>query len=130
MNELASIRAALKRMNIPIVGTNEDIQLYGQAAKAEVVIAREEGRATVGLARQEDGTYAIIGDFYHARDGETQQLIKYYRKDEVFMTELQTAYCIEQAKAKVEEIGFVIEENIEGVVGEDGTITMVAIGYN
>lgn len=106
------------------------MSLYGQSAEAEFVLSREDDHASVGLSRQEDGTFAMVGDFYHARVGPSaQKLREFYCKDELFKEKLQTAYCIEQAKAKVEEAGFFIEDNLEGVVGKDGMITMVACGY-
>lgn len=114
---------ALQRMGFnPEVGSFK-ISQYGQSDTANIKVG-----ANVGLAKQADGTYSMIGDFYHS----TGKLKEYYGKSEKFQQDLSVAYGIEDAKQKLEDLGmgFEIEENAEGVIGKDGMIRMVAVSYS
>lgn len=96
---------------------------YGQSSKAQLRVDE-----AVGFALQSDGTYSMVGDFYHARGN----LQKYYNHNAKFQQELTTAYAIEDAKQKLEDLnmGWEITENSEGVIGNDGLIRMVATCWN
>jgi hypothetical protein len=99
------------------------ISQYGQSDTAEIRVSE-----SVGFVKQKDGTYSMVGDFYHA-DGKLRQ---YYNKNEQFQQDLNVAYGIEDAKQKLEDLGmgFEIEENAEGVIGKDGMIRMIAVSYS
>lgn len=125
------LRKALARMGLQVLNTTgkaEEVSLYNQKSQAEIVLAREGSNATVGLARQPDGTYQMVGDFWHAQET-TPKLRQYYSRVGAFQEDLQAAYCIEKAIGQVEDAGFTVDENYDGVVGEDGLITMVAVCY-
>lgn len=114
---------ALKRMGYKGVQTGTfTISQYGQQEQAQIKV--DSG---VGFSRQKDGTFAMVGDFYHS-----ENMRQYYRNETKFQTDLNTAYAIEDAKAKLEELnmGFEIEENAEGIVGKDGMIRMIAVSYS
>ena len=99
---------------------NFSITQYNQTEKAEIKLDQ-----AVGLSRQEDGTWAMVGDFYHAS---SQQLKNYYHTH-IFDRELGTAYAIEQSKAALEEQSFFCSENETAEVGSDNLIHMVYERY-
>jgi hypothetical protein len=113
--------AALKRMGATQVNTTQKtINQYGQSDTASVWI--DDG---LGFKREEDGTYSMIGDFYHTNSA----FRKYYGDNQGFQTDLNTAYAIEDTRMKLEELNFEFTENPEGLVGEDGMIRMVASSF-
>lgn len=110
------IKKALNRMGLDFVEGNHTITQYGTTEKAEIKLD-----SAVGLSQQEDGTWAMVGDFWHSRNG---KLRKYYGRAEQFSQELSTNYAIEQSKGELEEHQFYCTSNTEGKVGEDGLIRM------
>jgi hypothetical protein len=100
---------------------NFTITQYGTSEKAELKLDN-----AVGLSQQEDGTFSMVGDFYHSHN---QKLRKYYGRNNQFTTDLGTAYAVEEAKTRLEEQNFFCSENEEGVVGEDGLIRMTFNRY-
>ena len=116
LRELDYIKKALSRMGLEFQEGNHTIKQYGTSEKAEIKLDD-----AVGLSRQEDGTWAMVGDFYHSRN---QGLRKYYGNNNGFNTDLGTNYAIEQAKGQLEEQQFFCSENEEGKVGSDGMIRM------
>lgn len=84
---------------------------------------------TLGLAKQADGSYTLIGDTYYS-DGKFRQ--KYSGNLNLFQQDLTAAYAVEDAKQKIADLGlgFEFEENAEGLVGQDGMIRMVAVSYS
>jgi hypothetical protein len=102
---------------------NFNISQYGQSETSTMRVG-----GSVGFARQKDGTFNMVGDFYHA----SGKLREYYNRNDKFQQDLNVAYGIEDAKQKLEELGmgFEIEENAEGVIGKDGMIRMVAVSYS
>ena len=120
VNDESTLVAALKKMGANNVQTGtHSIKAYGQSDQASVWI--DNG---VGFKKTKDGTYEMIGDFYHSSD-----FYKYYSNNGKFETDLTTAYAVEDVKARVDELGFEISENSEGLVGEDGMIRMVAVSF-
>lgn len=111
---------ALRRMGCENVQTgNFTISQYGQSSEATIKV--DSG---VGFAQQADGTFEMVGDFYHSRD---RAMRKYYGRNQEFQTDLQSAYAIEDQLVKLDELGFEIIENADGLVGEDGLIRMQAV---
>lgn len=114
---------ALKRMGLtPEVG-NFTISQYGTSEQATIRVAE-----SVGFSLQQDGTYSMVGDFYHAGG----RLTQYYNNQQGFQQELTAAYAVEDATTKLEDLadGWEIEENAEAVIGKDGLIRMVAVSYS
>jgi Protein of unknown function (DUF1257) len=114
---------ALQRMGLePQVG-KFNISQYGQSEESEIKVG-----GSVGFNRQKDGTFSMVGDFYHA----SGSVKKYYGKNQQFQQDLNVAYGIEDAKQKLEDLGmgFEIEENEQGIIGKDGMIRMVAVSYS
>lgn len=123
LTDESTLVKALTRMGLkPEVG-KFTISQYGQSSEAEVRVGN-----SIGFAKQKDGTYSVVGDFYHA----SGKLRGYYGANDKFQQELNVAYGIEDAKQKLEDLGmgFEIEENAEGVIGKDGMIRMVAVSYS
>jgi len=108
---------ALKRMGLQCQEGDFKITHYGKSAQAQIKLDN-----AVGLAVQEDGSYAMVGDFYHSGN---KLLRKYYSKTNNFVTDISTAYAIEEAITRLEEKQFYCVENAEGQLGEDNLITMV-----
>jgi hypothetical protein len=117
------LQKALKRMGLESTTGNFTITQYGTSATAELRVDE-----AVGFAKQADGTYSMVGDFYHSRGA----LKKYYGKNEQFAQDLNVAYGIEDAKQKLEDLGmgFEITDNEDGVIGKDGMIRMVATSWS
>lgn len=127
MTDLEVIRRALKRMGLEVVGENTKVDQYGQQAEVALLLDKGDNKqGAVGLALQKDGTYSIAGDCYHATN---RKLKSFYGKDKQLVDQLETAYAVEKATSRCEELGFYIEENSEAQVGEDGMIRMVAVSY-
>ena len=101
---------------------NFTITQYGKSSKAEIKMD-----SAVGLAVQEDGTYAMVGDFYHSKN---RKLSKYYNRTQQFASDLSTAYAVEEATTRLEEQQFYCTGNAEGKIGEDGLITMCFESWN
>lgn len=93
------------------------ISLYGKSSEAQIRLCD-----AVGLALQKDGSYAMVGDFYHANNS---ILKKYYAKETQFFKDIQTAYAIEEATEALENEGYNCVENIAGTVGKNGLVRMV-----
>ena len=100
---------------------NFTITQYGKSEKAEIKLDQ-----AVGMSRQEDGTWAMVGDFYHAKE---RNLSKYYSRTNQFDTELSTKYAIEETKGELTKNHFYCSSNAEGAVGADGKIRMVFESY-
>jgi len=116
LRELEYVKKALTRMGLSFQEGNHTISQYGTKEKAEIKLDE-----AVGLSRQEDGTWAMVGDFYHSRN---QSLRKYYGRNDLFNSDLGTSYAIEQATGQLEEQQFFCSENEEGKTGQDGMIRM------
>jgi len=116
------LKKALIRMGLEFTEGQHTITQYGKSEKAEIKLDN-----AVGLSIQEDGTYAMVGDFWHSRN---RNLSKYYGKTNQFTSDLSTAYAIEEATTHLEEQQFYCSENAEAQVGEDGLITMVFESWN
>ena len=118
------LQKALTQMGVKSELGSFTITQYGTSSSAEV-----QCDEAVGFAKQQDGTFARVGDFYHAR---TQKLKGYYNNLEKFQQELNVAYGIEDAIQKLDDLGmgFEIEENAEGVIGADGMIRLVAVSWS
>jgi len=110
------VRKALERMGISFQEGSFTITAEGQNADAQFKLDKQ-----VGLARQKDGTFAMVGDFYYSRN---QNLKQYYYDNKKFNTDLSTAYAIEEDKYNFEEQSFHCTENVDGEIGEDGLIHM------
>lgn len=95
---------------------NFTIKEYGTSEKAELLLDK-----SLGLSIQKDGTYAFVGDPYHCK---TQSLRKYYGKLDQLTAKVATNYAIEEATESLNEKQFFCSDNEEGVIGEDGLVTM------
>jgi len=121
LREKEYLKKALKHMGFTVEEGEFTITQYGTSSKAQLRIDN-----SVGLTLQEDGTYSMVGDFYHSRDS---KLYKYYGRNEQFAQDLSSAYAIEQTKGHLEEQQFFCTENEAGNVGSDGLIRMVFERY-
>ncbi len=93
------------------------ITQYGTTSEAQVKVDD-----AVGFALQEDGTYSMVGDFYHST---SKDLKKYYNQSVQFQQDLETAYAIEETFQKMEELQFMCTDNVDAEIGTDGKISMV-----
>lgn len=116
LNNQSVIKKALKRMGFEAQEGDFTITQYGTTEAAQLKIDD-----AVGLARQKDGTYAMVGDFWHSGD---RKLKGYYGRNEKFVKDLSTAYAVEEAFTNLEEQNFFCTDNEEAKIGEDGLITI------
>lgn len=119
-----TLAAALKRMGAKTVHMEQrKITQYGTTETADIWLD-----SAVGFKQEADGTFSMIGDFYHSKSG----FRKYYRKANQFTQELNAAYGIEDAIGKVEglDMGFELSGNEECEEGEDGLIRLEFTTYN
>jgi hypothetical protein len=115
------LKKALDRMGLDFAEGSHSITQYGTTEKAEIKLDN-----AVGFSEQKDGTYAMVGDFYHSHN---PKLRKYYGNNAQFNRDLSTAYAIEEAKSRLEEQNFFCAENEEAEVGDDGLIRMTFNRY-
>lgn len=102
-----------------------EVEQYGSKEKAEILLAKDnavKGKNALGLSLQEDGTWALVGDPYHAPYD--SPLRKYYGQGAKFANDLALAYTIVDAKERLQEQGFEAIDNENAVVGPDGKIRM------
>jgi len=111
------LKKALTKMGLTFEEGNFKITQYGQTEKAQIKFEN-----ALGLQKQEDGTWSLVGDPYHCSN---QKLRKYYGHTNLFNTEVQTAYTVVETKQKMEEMNFVCTENEQGNVGQNQKIKMV-----
>jgi hypothetical protein len=127
MNDNSILRRALKRMGFEVVAENTQVSQYGSTEKVELLLDKgNNGTGALGLSKQEDGTYSIVGDPYHCTNS---KLRAFYGKQNDLSKKLGTAYAVEKVSARCEELGFSCEENSEATIGADGTIQMVFTSY-
>ena len=110
------VMSALSRLGYQAEECNFTVTEYGQSSKAEIKLDK-----SLALAVQEDGTYAFVGDPYHATNQKVRGL---YGRLDKFTNELSTAYSIEEAVSNLADHQFFCNENAEGKIGEDGLIHM------
>ena len=115
------LKKALERMGLEYSEGNHTITQYGTTEKAELKLDN-----AVGFSEQKDGTFAMVGDFWHSNNS---KLKRYYGKNDQFTADVSTAYAIEEAKHNLEEQSFYCSENAEAKIGEDGLIRMVFERY-
>jgi hypothetical protein len=123
MIEKKHIMAGLEKMGFNAIEGGKIRTSYGYGGRTEEVDIKIND--SVGLKQQEDGSWALEGDFY----GTKHQ--KYYNKENQFIKELQGQYCVAKAKAKIADLGggWVITDNEEAAVDEDGFIIMRAQSF-
>jgi len=115
---------ALKRMGCENVQTGEHpINQYGVSDTANVWIDN-----AVGFKKEKDGSYSMIGDFYHSKT----TMRKYYGKNNEFEEDLNAAYGIEDAITKIDSLGlgFSLTGNAECEEDEEGIIRLEFTTYN
>lgn len=118
------LQKALTRMGLKVEVGNFTINQYGQSSQATI---RVDG--AVGLTLEKDGTWSMVGDFYHSGSA---KLKSYYGNNAKFQQDLTTAYAVEDIKEKLEglNMNFDITENAEAQIGADGMIRMVATSWS
>lgn len=114
LNNIEALKSALTRMGLTFQEGNFTIKQEGKSEKAEIKVDD-----AVGFSRQKDGTFSMVGDFYYS---ESPKLTDYYRNEEKFRGDIQTAYAMEDAILKMAEKQFRCIENEEGEIGSDGLI--------
>ena len=115
------VKKALERMGLSVEEGNFTITQYGKSEGAELRVDN-----AVGMARQKDGTWAMVGDFYHSKE---KNLRKFYGNTGSFSKELSTGYAVEQTKGELSKNSFYCSSNSEGSVGADGKIRMTFESY-
>lgn len=126
VKDLNLLKKALDHLGWKFTEGNFKVSQYGTTEKAEILLAKdnnESDRNAVGLSMQEDGTWAMVGDPYHAPYD--HPLRKYYNRNKQFANDLGLAYAIVEAKERLEENGFEAVDNDAAVVGPDGKIRML-----
>jgi hypothetical protein len=100
---------------------NFTITQYGKSSKAEIKFDE-----AVGLSQQKDGTWMMVGDFYHSNNS---KLRCYYGNQNKFKQDIQVAYSIEEANDVLESQGFSCIENAEGKINNRQVVRMVYEQY-
>ena len=123
LSDQSILEKALTRMGLKVETGKFKVSQYGTTEEVSVRVDN-----SVGFVKQADGTFSMVGDFYHAKG----KLNGYYGKNDKFQQDLNVAYGIEDAKQKLEDLGmgFEITENEEGVIGKDGMIRMLATSWS
>lgn len=116
LRNMEMVKKALGRMGIEYQEGTFTIGRYGNKEQAQLKLDEH-----VGLSQQEDGTFAMVGDFYYSKN---QKLRQYYNNSQKFTADLTTGYAIEEAKQELEDKQFFCTENENAEVGEDGMIRM------
>lgn len=116
------LKKALTRLGFEHQEGNFTVTEYGKSSKAELLLDK-----SLGLSLQEDGTYAFVGDPYHASKSNVRSL---YGKLDGFSKQVATAYSIEEATENLAAQGYFCTENSEAKVSEDGMIRMVYESYS
>lgn len=116
LSSMEHLKKALTRLGLEYTEGNHTITQYGTSEKAEIKLDN-----AVGFSRQEDGTFAMVGDFWHSKN---RSLSKYYGKTKQFDQDISTAYAIEEVKSNLEGQNFFCTSNEAGEVGTDGLVTM------
>ena len=122
LRNATALQKALTRMGINFETGQFTITQYGKSEKAEIKLDQ-----AVGLSLQADGTYAMVGDFYHSKN---DKLRRYYGRNQQFSGDLTTAYAVEEAKEQLELQNYYCTENSEAKIGDDGLIRMVYESYS
>jgi len=120
INSTEYLKKALDRMGVAYQEGDFTISQYGKSEKAEIKVDN-----AIGFSRQEDGTFAMVGDFWHS----SGQFRRYYSNNQKFTEDLQAAYAVEQTKDELEMQGFTCTANSEATVGQDGLIRMTYERY-
>jgi len=116
------LEKALKRMGCESVQTgSKDITQYNTTEKADIWV--DKG---VGFKREQDGTFSMVGDFYHSTS-----LNRYYNNTENFEKDLNAAYGIEDTLAQVSalNLGFDLTGNLQFEEDEEGLIRLEFQSY-
>lgn len=109
-------------MGLEFTEGNNTIKQYNKSEKAEIKLDD-----AVGLSLQEDGTYAMVGDFYHSNN---RKLSQYYNNTGQFTADLATAYAVEEVTTRLEEQNFFCCEGSEAEVDDEGFIHMSFESFN
>jgi len=121
LNNQSILKKALERMGFKVQEGDFTITQYKISESAQLKIDD-----AVGLSRQKDGSYAMVGDFWHSPNS---KLKKYYGHNDDFVKDLSTAYAVESAFADLEGKNFFCADNKKAEVGEDGFITLTFENY-
>lgn len=125
MTDEETLVKALERMGCSNVQTGtKQISAYGQSDTANVWT----DNGGVGFKKEKDGTYSMVGDFYHAQG----KMRDYYNRNEQFQEDLNGAYGIEDTMAKVNALGlgFELTGNEQFEEDEEGVIRLEFTTYN
>jgi hypothetical protein len=111
------LKKSLKRMGLYFEEGEFQITQYGTTEKAQIKFEN-----ALGLQKQQDGTWSLVGDPYHCNN---KKLRAYYRNTSQFNQELKVAYSILDTTKQLEGMNFACTENAQGSVGPNGKIKMV-----
>jgi len=117
ISDVDALKKALTRMGLEFQEGDFEITQYGTTEKAELRLDD-----AVGFSKQKDGTFAMVGDFWHSKN---PKLKKYYSNTGTFSKEMENAYAIEETILRMEEQQFDCVENMDSQVNSDGVIRMV-----
>jgi len=99
IKDLESVRAALAEMGLTLEGAGT-VAGGGRTAPVEALL-KVKGGHDVGFARQQDGTYEMVGDWYYAG----RQL----GGQEQFVGRMQQLYGVHKAMAEASLQGYSVE---------------------
>ena len=111
------LKRSLTKMGLTFEEGNFAISQYGQKETAQLKFEN-----ALGIQKQKDGTWMMVGDPYHCKN---QKLRQYYGNQAKFDTELKTAYTIIETTEQLESMNFTCVENAEGTVNSSGKIRLV-----
>jgi hypothetical protein len=114
------LKQALAKMGLQFEEGNFRITQYGKTENAEIKFEN-----ALGLQKQKDGTWMLVGDPYHCQN---KKLRSYYGNQN-FSKDLGIQYTLVETKEKLESMNFECVENSQGTVGKNGKIRML-YNYN
>jgi hypothetical protein len=105
ITQIDALKKALEKMGLNFSEGDHKITQYGTSENAELKLDD-----AVGLSRQKDGTFAMVGDFYHSNNS---KLSCYYCNPQKFSTDLSLAYAEAESVLRLEEQEFSLSERTE-----------------
>lgn len=121
ISNVDALKKALERMGLEYQHGDFSITQYGTTEKAEIKLDD-----AVGFSQQKDGTFAMVGDFYHSYN---PKLRAFYNKTGEFQRKMENAYAVEETILRMQEQQFFCAENAEATTDENGVIRMVFERY-
>lgn len=105
MTDKSHLIAGLKKMGFSVKEGTFKVEAYGSRAECELVID-----PALGFSKQRDGTYAIVGDPYHAQD---KKVRNYYNRNSELQSDVMLSYVTCAVTDALASAGHYVSETVE-----------------